>query len=148
MNVLATDRRNQRQDARRVLIAGLVAWLGFIVQPCVMAAPLAKTAGNVDVDLSSVTHHGSRVPADECLHCVDIGSTRAPAMDACDDVSIASASPATNPLDDVESNWTPVLTYSILPDVQRAIARFAGMFATEHLPRTVSLTVAYCVYLE
>lgn len=148
MNVLATDRRNQRQGARRILIAGLVAWLSFTVQPCVMAAPLAGTAGSVDFELSSVTHHGSGMPADECLHCVDVGSARAYAMGACDDVSIASASPATNPLDDVESNWTPALPFSILPDVQQAIARSAGMHATEHLPRTVSLTVAYCVYLE
>lgn len=148
MNVLATDRRNQRQGVRRVLIAGLVAWLSFIVQPCLMAAPLAETAGSVDFELSSVTHHGSGVPADECLHCVDVGSTRASAMGACDDVPIASASPATNPLDDIESNWTPALPFSILPDVQRSIPRSAGMFATEHLPRTVSLTVAYCVYLE
>jgi hypothetical protein len=149
MNVLATDRRNQRQGARRILIAGLVAWLSFIVQPCVMAAPLAGTAGSAGFDLSSDTHHGSGMPTDECLHCVDVGSTRGLATGACDDVSIASASPKTNSLDNFENSWTPAIAFSIIPDIRQIVPRSVGMpEAAELLPRTVPLTIAYCVYLE
>lgn len=149
MNILTTGRKNQGRGARTALIAGLVAWLSFIVQPCVMAAPLAGTAGHYDVAVSSVAHHGSGAPADECLHCVDVGSTRGLAAGACDNVSIAAASPKGKPLDNVESSWTPAVPFSILPDVQQIVPRSVGIpTAAEYLPRTVSITVACCVYLE
>ena len=149
MSSWVSDRKTHARGARGALIAGLVAWLSFVMQPCVMAAPFAATAGNHDVELSSAAHHGSGIPADACLHCVDAGPIPGVAAGACDDISIASLSTKTNPLDNADGSWTPAIPVSTLPDFRRIVPRSVGIpAAAEHLPRTVSLTVAYCVYLE
>jgi hypothetical protein len=149
MNSWVADRNTHVRSARSALIAGLVAWLSFVMQPCVMAAPLAGTAGNDDVELSAETHHGSGIPADACLHCIDVGSTPASASGACDDVSLVSVSPKTNPLDKADNSWTPAIPASLLPDVRQIVPRSVRVSAgAERLPRTVSLTVTYCVFLE
>ena len=148
MNVLATARNFRHRGARSALIAGLFAWLSFLVQPCVIAAPLAGTAGLDGATPVAITHYGSGIPSDTCLHCLDDTSQRNVVPDTCDDASAASQSTVANPLDSGENGWTPALPFSILPDMHRIILRSAGIPEVERLPRTVSLTVAYCVYLE
>lgn len=149
VNTWVTDRNTHVRSARSALIAGLVAWLSFVMQPCVMAAPLAGTAGKSDVELSSLTHHDSGIPSQACLHCVDAATTPGFASGVCDDISIASPSPKTNPLDNVDNGWTPAIPASLLPDIWPIVPRSVRLPAgADHLPRTVSLTVAYCVFLE
>lgn len=149
MNVRVTDRQTHDRGARVALIAGLVAWLSFVIQPCVMAAPFAGTAGNQHVELSEVADHGSGTPAHECLHCVDAGPIPGIAAGACDDATVASVSPRTSPLDNGDSSWTPAIPASVPPGIRQIVPRSVGIPAgAEHPPRTVSLTVAYCVYRE
>lgn len=148
MNVLATARNIRHRGARSALIAGLFAWLSFLVQPCVVAAPLAGTAGQHDAGPPAGTHYGSGSRSDTCLHCFDDTSTRNFVPSTCDDASAASQSPVANPLDSGENGWTPALPFSILPDIHRVVLRSTGMHEAERLPRNVSLTVAYCVFLE
>jgi len=148
MNVLAAARNMRHRGARIALITGLFAWLSFLVQPCVMAAPLAGAAGQHGAETAAAAHYGSGSPSDTCLHCVDDTSTSKVVPDTCDDPSAASQSPAANPLDNGDSGWAPVLPFATLPDIHQVVLRSTGMPEAAHLPRTVSLTVAYCVYLE
>lgn len=132
--------------ARSALLATIVAWLGFLLQPCVMAAPLTNSASSGDaVELSVVTHHG---PAESCLHCVGTDGAAASPVAGCLE---ASAAAQTNPakgfdLGDNTSN-PPAVTASY-PDVDFSGPRYIGAFGAEDLPRAVSLTVLNCVFLE
>lgn len=148
MNVLATARNTGRRGARNALIAGLVAWLSFLVQPCVVAAPLAGITVHAGAGPVAVRHYGSGARSDTCLHCVDDSSTRNLVTDTCNDASAASQSPVANPLDSGENGWTPALPFSILPDIHQGVLRSTGKSAAVQPPRSVSITIAYCVYLE
>lgn len=149
MNVLATTRNIRNRGARSALTLGLLAWLGFLLQPCAMAAPLAGIVDAGDgVELTVVTHHGPGLPEEQCLHCVDDASTGNLLPQSCDDSAASSHSPAAKSFDPGGDGWSPAVSVVIRPESLRNIARLQAAPRAENLPRPVSLTVAYCVFLE
>jgi hypothetical protein len=127
----------------------MVAWLGFLVQPCASAVPLVGNGEmGRDIELSVVTHHGPGNPAGQCLHCVGATSGRNLLPDDCDGAAAASQAPAAKPLDSGEDGWSPALPAANSPVIERPAHLSVDMCRTGHLPRPVSLTVVYCVFLE
>lgn len=149
MNVLATARNVRTRGARSALGLALLAWLGFLVQPCAVAAPFIGTgnAGN-GVGVSVITQHRSGVAAEQRVHCVDARSTGHPVTRGCEDTAAAGNATATKPLDTGEDGGNPALPAEISPGIQRIVSRPIGTYRPERLPRPVPITVAYCVYLE
>jgi len=149
MNVLATTRHIRNRGARSALTVGLLAWLGFLLQPCAMAAPLAGIVDAGDgVELTVITHHGPGLPAEQCLHCVDDTSTGNLLPQSCDDSAASSHSSAAKSFEPDGDGWSPAVLVVISPDSLQYIARLQAGPRAENLPRPVSLTVAYCVFLE
>jgi hypothetical protein len=145
MNILATIRNLRSVSARGALAVAMVAWLGFLLQPCVMAAPLAGTADDANrVELSIVTHHDASIPAEQCLHCDDYGDAL-PA--GCDDIAAPGNPAAAKPLDSGADGGSAVVT-AVFPDVRQITAGPVEPLQAEHLPPPVAFTEAYCVYLE
>jgi hypothetical protein len=135
--------------SRSTLIAASLAWLGLLLQPCVMAAPVPGAPDSSGtIELSFVMHHGPGMPAEQCVHCVDGTSTRSLLPESCDDTLASSHSPAAKSFDAEGIDWSPAVSVGISPHTLRHIAPSNSPPRTEHLPRTVSLTIAYCVYLE
>ena len=149
MNVLATIRNTRSRRARSALTLGLLGWLGFLLQPCVMAATPPGMVDAVDnPELSVVTHHGQGVPAEQCLHCVDATATSKLLPGSCDEPAASSYSPAAKPFDAGGDGWNPAVPISIGLDALKGPAPTQAVLREEHLPRPVSFTVAYCVFLE
>mgnify|MGYP001609391886 CR=1 FL=1 len=142
--------RNFRNaSSRSTLIVASVAWLGFLLQPCVMAAPVAGAADSSGaIELSIVTHHGPGMPAEQCMHCGDGATTRNLLPESCDESSAASQSPSAKLPDADGDNWSPAVPVAINPEALRNIAPSKSAPRAEQLPRSVPFTVAYCVYLE
>lgn len=146
MNILAKNRNFHTRGARSALLASIVAWLGFLLQPCVMAATLTDSTGSSDaVELSVVTHHG---PSENCLHCVDSDGTAAAPVSSCVEATAAAQSNATKDLDLGDDTWTPPAVAALDPAVDVTRPPNIGVPCAEHLPRSVSLTVLNCVFLE
>jgi len=146
MNILAKNRKFHTRGARSALLATVVAWLGFLLQPCVMAATFMDSADSSDaVELSVVTHHG---PAESCLHCIDTDGTAASPVSGCIEASAAAQSNATKGLDLGDDTWSPPAVTAPNPAVDVTRPRYIGAPGAEDLPRSVSLTVLNCVFLE
>jgi hypothetical protein len=127
------------------LAAAMVAWFGFLLQPCVMAASLAGAADNDSrVELAIVMHHGSGIPAKQCLHCDEFGDAL-PA--GCDDIVAPGNSPAAKPLDTGADGGSAVIP-AVFPDIRQIPSGSVAPLQAEHLPPQVAFTEAYCVYLE
>lgn len=149
MNVLATIRNIRKRGARSALTLGILAWLGFLLQPCVMAAtPPGLVDAVVTPELSIVTHHGQGMPAEECLHCGDATATSRLLPESCDEPAASSHSPSAKPFDAGGDGWNPAVPIAIGLDSLRDPAPTQAVLREEHLPRPVSFTVAYCVFLE
>ncbi len=146
MNVLATTRTLRSWSARSALAAATVAWLGFLLQPCVMAAPLAGTADVAhDVELSIVSHLEPDLPGRQCLHCDDAGDLR---PNACDDI-VASESPSrSKPVDGGAEGGNAAAPVATIPAIQQIVSEPVRFPRAENLPRPLAFTEAYCVYLE
>lgn len=143
MDILAKTRNFRNRSA---LLATIVAWLGFLLQPCVMAAGLPdSTVSGSAVELSVVTHHG---PADRCLHCVGSDSAAASSVSGCLETSAAAQTTATKGLDLGDDTWSPPAITGPEPGVDCSRFRYIGVPCAEDLPRPVSLTVLFCVFLE
>jgi hypothetical protein len=146
MNVLATTRNRQSWSARSALAAATVAWLGFLLQPCVMAAPLAGKADVAhDVELSIVSHHGPDLPAEECLHCDDAGDLL---PGTCDDIVAPGNPSGSKPIDSGTDGGNAVAPAATIPAIRQIASETVEFPRAEHLPPPVDFTEAYCVYLE
>jgi hypothetical protein len=146
MNVLATTRNRRSWSARSALAAATVAWVGFLLQPCVMAAPRAGTADVAhDVELSIVSHHGPDLPAEECLHCDDADDLL---PGTCDNI-VASGSPSgSKPIDGGTDGGNAAAPAATIPAIRQIVSKPIEFPRAEHLPPAVAFTEAYCVYLE
>ena len=124
----------------------MVAWLVFLLQPCIMAAPLAGTAGVAhDVEVSLVSHLGPDLPAGQCLHCEDAHKLL---PDTCDDI-VASGSPFGSKTGDGGTDGgSAAAPAATIPAIQQIDSDPVGFPRPEHLPPPVAFTEAYCVYLE
>lgn len=146
MNILARNRDLRTRGARSALLATAVAWLGFLLQPCVMAATLADSAASSDAaELSVVTHHG---PAESCLHCVDSDDSAAPPVSGCVEASAAAQTNSAKGLDLGDDTGTSPAVTAPDPGIDATRPRHIGAPCAEDLPRSVSLTVLNCVFLE
>lgn len=146
MNVLAEIRNLRSWSARSALAAAMLAWLGFLLQPCVMAAPLAGTADFAhDVELSIVSHLGPDLPAGQCLHCEDGGSLP---PDTCNDIAASGSPSGAKPVDGGTDGGNAAAPAATIPAIQQIDSEPVGFPRAEHLPPPVAFTEAYCVYLE
>lgn len=146
MNILAKSRNSSTRGARSALLATIVAWLGFLLQPCVMAATLTDSANSGDaVELSVVTHHGT---AESCLHCVDADGAAASPVPGCLEASAAAQTNAAKGFDLGDDTSNSLAVTAPYPDVDFTRPRYTGAPGAEDLPRSVSLTVLNCVFLE
>lgn len=145
MNILATTRNFRSVSARGALAAAMVAWLGFLLQPCVMAASLAGTTDDTShVEISIVTHHGAGIPAEQCLHCDEYGDSL---PIGCDDSVASGTSAAAKPVDTGADGGSAVAP-SVLVGIRQIASGPVEPLRAEHLPPPVAFTEAYCVYLE
>ncbi len=146
MKILAKARNIRHRSAQGALAAGLLAWLGLLLQPCVMAASLAGTADDADsVELSIVVHHGPGISAEQCLHCDDSDSL-SPVN--CDDIVASSNFSSPKSADTGADGGNAAAPAATVPEIQRTAAEPGWLPQAEHLPPPVAFTEAYCVYLE
>ena len=146
MNVIRPIRGTSSTMARFALVAASIAWLGFLLQPCVMAAsPTATVGGDRGVELSIVTHHGPGIAAEKCLHC-DVTSDLLP--DICNDNAASESYSRPKPFDNGTDPGNPAApTFTSLDSVNIAPVPIV-LPRAEDLPPPIASTEAYCVYLE
>lgn len=145
MNILATTRNFRRVSARSAMAASMFAWLGFLLQPCVMAASVAGAADNANrIELSIVTHHGASIPAEQCLHCEESGDLLPV---SCDDF-VASGNTSTAKPVDAGADGGSAIAPTVFSDIRQIACGPVWYLRAEHLPPPVAFTEAYCVYLE
>jgi hypothetical protein len=146
MNVLATTRNLRSWSARSTLAAATVAWLGFLLQPCVMAAPLAGTVDVAhNVELSIVSHLGPDLPPEQCLHCDNAGDLL---PGTCDDIVVSGSASNSKPVDGGTDGSNAAAPPATIPATRQIVSESVGLPRAEHLPPSVAFTEAYCVYLE
>ena len=82
-----------------------ITWLGFLLQPSVMAAfPTATFGGDNGVELSIVTCRGSGISADKCLHCDDIPDLL---PEVCDESAASGSYSSPKPFDSGTDDGNP-----------------------------------------
>ena len=150
MSILARARNFRTQGARSALAAALVAWLGFLLQPCAMASSYdGPGVAENGIELSVFAHHpASGAPAEQCLHCADTTSTSNLLPGSCEHTAAAGNAPGAKLPDSGQDDWGPVIPTVISQDIQQTFSRSVGSRRAECLPRHVSITTAFCVYLE
>lgn len=146
MNVIRPIRGTSSTGIRFTLVAASIAWLGFLLQPCVMAASLTATVGgDSGVELSIVTHHGPGISAEKCLHCDDISDLL---PDVCDENAASGGYSSPKPFDNGTDHGNPAApAFTSLDSVGIAPGPIA-LLQAEDLPPPIALIKAYCVYLE
>lgn len=146
MNVIRQIRGTSSTRARFTLVAALIAWFGFLLQPCVMAAsPITTIGGDSGVELSVFTHHGPGISAEKCLHCDDISDLL---PDVCDENAAAGRNSSPKPFDNGTDDGSPAApAFTSLDSVGIPPGPIA-LRQAEDLPPPIALTKAYCVYLE
>ncbi len=146
MNVIRPIRGTSSTRARSTLLAASIAWFGFLLQPCVMAAsPTATVGGDSGVELSIVTHHGPGISAEKCLHCDDTGDLL-PSI--CDDGAASSHYSNSKPFDKGTDHGNLATLASSSQDRTGIAHAPIAPPQAEDLPPPIALTEAYCVYLE
>jgi hypothetical protein len=146
MTVFDKIRNIRGRKARSAMAVAIVAWLGFLLQPCVMAASLAGTADVTNgVELSIVTHHGPAIPTEQCLHCDDAGESL---PGSCDEIVASGNSSTSKPADSGMDCGNAAAPAGMIPDIWRTAPQPLGPPQAEDLPSPVAFTEAYCVYLE
>jgi hypothetical protein len=146
MNVIRPIRGTSSTGIRFTLVAATIAWLGFLLQPCVMAAsPTATVGGDSGVELSIVTHHGPGISAEKCLHCDDISDLL---PDVCDENAASGGYSSPKSFDNGTDHGNPAApAFTSLDSVGIAPGPIA-LPQAEDLPPPIALTEAYCVYVE
>jgi hypothetical protein len=146
MSIFAKARNIRHRSAKRALAAGVLAWLGLLLQPCVMAASFDGTPDDANsVQLSIVVHHGPGIPAEQCLHCDDSDSL-SPVN--CDDIVASSSFSSPKSADTGADGGKASAPAATVSEIQRTAFEPGWIPQAEHLPPPVAFTEAYCVYLE
>ena len=145
MNIFRPMRNSSSTKVRLTSVVASIAWLGFLLQPCVMASPNAASNGDRGVELSIVTHHGPGISAEKCLHCDDISDLL---HDVCDENAASGNYSGPKPFDNGTDDGNPAApAFTSLDSVGIASGPIA-LWQAEDLPPPIALTEAYCVYLE
>ncbi len=151
MNNLTAFRKFRRSQTPRVFAALLLAWLTFVVQPCVMAVSLSdEAAARVQMQIASDSHHdsASQESCEPCPHCGTSGPCDLAGVPSCDSPDAAKQN---NVLKSVETGAEFLATMKStwneeIPRYDRVALTIVD--AADLLPRPVSLSIAYCVFLK
>ena len=148
MNNLTAFRKFRRSQTPRVLASLVLAWLTFVVQPCVMAAPEHDSEPAISANHSGHALYDDQMStntSDTCPHCGD---------DVCVSTSGCDASAAVNSKGAASLADSGTAMFAVARNlwtddaIQSRYTAFQYIPTPEALPRPVPLTVVHCVFLK